>query len=160
MPPTPTLPPPGYEFGEARSRYIEHYGSTLVMNRYLRIAVLALAVSVVGLLVLNFRTQAASQSLKPLVIRIDEVGRATAVAYEALAYTPQATELKYFLTLFVVRHYSRLRATVRESYAQSLYFLDGRVADGLTVVVGGHEATVISTPGHTRGSVCVYLKMV
>ena len=30
---------------------------------------------------------------------------------------------------FVQRHYSRVRATVRENYARSLYYLDGRLAD-------------------------------
>ena len=68
-------------------------------------------------------------SLKPLVIRIDEVGRATAVAYDRFAYKPQGPELKYRLTQFVTQHYGRMRATARENYAASLYFLDGRLAD-------------------------------
>jgi type IV secretory pathway TrbF-like protein len=67
--------------------------------------------------------------VKPLVIRIDDVGRPTAVTDASLTYTPQAPELKYFLVQFVTMHYSRLRATVRQQYAQSLYFLDGRLAD-------------------------------
>src|SRR5262249_22542126 len=69
------------------------------------------------------------RSVKPLVIRIDDVGRATAVSEASLAYTPQAPELRYFLVQFVVKHYSRMRATVRQQYAESLYFLDGRLAD-------------------------------
>ena len=32
----PGLPPTGYEYGEARRRYVEQYGSTLVMNTYLQ----------------------------------------------------------------------------------------------------------------------------
>ena len=32
------------------------------------------------------------------------------------------------------------------------------LADGDTIDLGGHRATVISTPGHTRGSVSLYLK--
>jgi type IV secretory pathway TrbF-like protein len=123
------LPPTGYEYGSPRARYIDQYGSALVMNTYLRIALMCLSLVVVGLIVLTLRIQRAAGDLKPLVIRIDDVGRATAVNYAALAYTPQAPELKYFLVQFVTAHYSRMRATVRQQYAESLYFLDGRLAD-------------------------------
>src|SRR5216684_5586532 len=125
----PVLPPPGYEYGEARRRYVEQYGSTLVMNTYLKLALLFLSVVAVGLIGLTLRIQRAAEHVKPLVIRIDDVGRATAVNEATLTYTPQAPELKYFLVQFVTAHYSRMRATVRQQYAESLYFLDGRLAD-------------------------------
>ena len=125
----PVLPPPGYEYGEARRRYVEQYGSTLVMNTYLKLALLCLSVVVVGLIALTLRIERAAEHVKPLVIRIDDVGRATAVTEASLTYTPQAPELKYFLVQFVTAHYSRVRATVRQQYAESLYFLDGRLAD-------------------------------
>jgi type IV secretion system protein VirB5 len=124
-----TLPPTGYEYGEARRRYVEQYGSTLVMNTYLQLGLLAVSLVAVGLVGLNLRTQRTFQHFKPLVIRIDDIGRATAVDYASLTYTPQAPELKYFLVQFVTKHYSRMRATVRQQYAESLYFLDGRLAD-------------------------------
>ena len=123
------LPPPGYEFGEARRRYVEQYGSTLVQNTYLQLGLLALAIVVVGLIVLNLHTQRTFRNFKPLVIRIDDVGRASAVNYASLTYAPQEPELKYFLIQFVTKHYGRMRATVKEQYAESLYFLDGRLAD-------------------------------
>src|SRR3984893_14016744 len=123
------LPPTGYEYGEARCRYVEQYGSTLVMNTYLKWALLCVSLVGVGLIILNVRTQRTFQNFKPLVIRIDDVGRATAVNYASLTYIPQAPELKYFLIQFVTKHYSRMRATVRQQYAESLYFLDGRLAD-------------------------------
>jgi type IV secretion system protein VirB5 len=125
----PVLPPIGYEYGEARRRYVEQYGSTQVMNTYLKLALLCLSVGTVGLIGLTLRIQRAAEHVKPLVIRIDDVGRATAVTEASLTYTPQAPELKYFLIQFVTAHYSRLRATVRQQYAESLYFLDGRLAD-------------------------------
>ena len=37
------VPPTGYEFGAARQRYIEQYGSTHVMNTYLKVAVFCLS---------------------------------------------------------------------------------------------------------------------
>jgi type IV secretion system protein VirB5 len=127
--PAVRLPPPGYEFGEARRRYVEQYGSTLVMNTYLKIALVCVSAVAVGLIVLNVHTQRTFRHVKPLVIRIDDVGHAAAVSYDSLTYTPQAPELKYFLVQFVTKHYSRMRATVRQQYAESLYFLDGRLAD-------------------------------
>jgi type IV secretory pathway TrbF-like protein len=135
------LPPTGYEYGEARRRYVEQYGSTLVMNTYLKLALLGLSVVVVGLIVLNLHTQRTFQDFKPLVIRIDDVGRAAAVNYASLTYTPQAPELKYFLIQFVTRHYSRMRATVRQQYAESLYFLDGRLADA-TIDANNKSGTI------------------
>jgi hypothetical protein len=62
--------------------------------------------------VLNLRTLKRFESVKPLVIRIDDIGRAQAVQYDALTYRPegQAPELKYFLTQFVKSHFARLRA--------------------------------------------------
>jgi type IV secretory pathway TrbF-like protein len=136
-----TLPPLGYEYGEARRRYVEQYGSTLVMNTYLKVALLSLSLVIAGLIVLNLRTQRSFQNFRPLVIRIDDVGRATAVNYASLTYTPQAPELKYFLVQFVTRHYSRMRATVRQQYAESLYFLDGRLADA-TIEVNRKSGTI------------------
>jgi type IV secretory pathway TrbF-like protein len=126
---TTTLPPAGYEYGEARRRYVEQYGSTLVMNTYLQLVVVCLSAVILGLVGLNVHTQRTFRNVKPLVIRIDDVGHAAAVSYDSLTYTPQAPELKYFLVQFVTMHYSRMRATVRQQYAQSLYFLDGRLAD-------------------------------
>ena len=64
--------------------------------------------------------------MKPLVIRIDDVGRAEAVQYDASRYQPQPPELRYFLTQFVVKHFSRLRATVQREYPDSLLFLEPR----------------------------------
>lgn len=113
----------------ALERYVAPHAATLVRNAHLNLALLALSLVTVGLIALDLRTVAAFRTFKPLVIRIDEVGRATAVSYASLAYTPQAPELKYFLVQFVTGHYSRIRATVRQQYAESLYFLDGRLAD-------------------------------
>ena len=67
--------------------------------------------------------------MKPLVVRIDDVGRAEAVQYDATAYQPQAPELRYFLTQFVVKHFSRIRSTVQREYPDSLFFLEPALAD-------------------------------
>jgi type IV secretory pathway TrbF-like protein len=113
----------------AKRQFVELYGSALVLNTYLKIALLLVSLIAVGLLALNFRTQAKYASVKPLVIRIDQVGRAEAVAYDAATYKPQAPELRYFLTRFVATHFSRLRANIQRDYPDSLFFLDSRLAD-------------------------------
>src|SRR6266850_2804764 len=113
----------------AKRQFVELYGSALVMNTYLKIAVVLLALVALGLVALNFRTVATYSNVKPLVVRIDDVGRAEAVQYDASSYQPQAPELRYFLTQFVVKHFSRIRATVQREYADSLFFLDPALAD-------------------------------
>src|SRR5258708_4252233 len=110
---TAWMPPPEKDYAAAKRQFVEIYGSTAVMNAYLRIALVALGVVCVGLIVLDLRTYQRFHTLQPLVIRINELGRAEAVTYDALAYHPQEAEIKYFLTDFVQRHYSRMRATVR-----------------------------------------------
>lgn len=125
--PSPAVP----RIETARRQYVELFGSALVLNTYLKVALLGVTLVAVGLIVLNILTVRRYATLKPLVVRIDEVGRAQAVHYDALTYQPQgqAPELKYFLTQFVTRHFGRMRATAREWYAESLYFLDATLAD-------------------------------
>ena len=123
------LPPPMNDFAAAKRQYAERYGSLAVMNTYLKIALLALAMVAFALAGLDLATYRAFHHLQPLVIRINELGRAEAVTYGSLDYHPQEAEIKYFLTAFVHDYYGRMRATAREAYPRSLYFLDGRLAD-------------------------------
>ena len=123
----------------ARRQFVELYGAPLLLNRYLKIFLVLTVLLAASLVVLNFRTQARYANLKPLVIRINEVGRAEAVEYDATTYRPQAPELRYFLTRFVVTHFSRLRATVQRDYPDSLFFLAPALADA-----------TIATNDHTR----------
>jgi type IV secretory pathway TrbF-like protein len=123
------LPPPDNDFAAARRQYVERYGSLAVMNTYLKMAVLALSLVAVALAGLNIATYSTFHHLQPLVIRINELGRAEAITYGSLDYHPQEAEIKYFLTGFVHDHYGRMRATAKEAYPRSLYFLDGRLAD-------------------------------
>ena len=131
MEPTPWMPPPEKDYAAAKRQYVELYGSVSVMNTYLKIAVLSLCLVALALVALNVRTYEAFHHLKPLVIRINEVGRAEAINYGSLEYQPQEAEIKYFLVQFVHGYYGRMRATVREAYPRSLYFLDGRLSDAI-----------------------------
>ena len=122
-------PPQTKDFETARRQYVELYGSVAVMNTYLKIALLFLAGVVMAQSVLALRIYDAARHVEPLVIRINELGRAEAVSYGSLHYQPQEAEIKYFLADFVRQHYGRMRATVRENYTRSLCFLDGRLAE-------------------------------
>ncbi len=113
----------------AKRQFVELYGSALVMNTYLKIALVLVSLIALGLLALNFHTVSKYAQVKPLVVRIDDVGRAEAVQYDAATYRPQTPELRYFLTQFVVKHFSRIRATLQREYPDSLFFLAPALAD-------------------------------
>jgi type IV secretion system protein VirB5 len=113
----------------AKRQFVELYGSALVMNTYLKIALVLVSLVALGLLGLNFHTAARYSQIKPLVVRIDEVGRAEAVQYDASRYQPQPPELRYFLTQFIVKHFSRIRSTLQREYPESLFFLEPALAD-------------------------------
>ena len=49
--------------------------------------------------------------------------------YDASRYQPQPPELRYLLTQFVVKHFSRIRSTLQREYPDSLFFLDPGLAD-------------------------------
>ena len=113
----------------AKRQFVELYGSALAMNTYLKVALVLVSLVALGLLGLNFHTAARYSQVKPLVVRIDEVGRAEAVVYDASRYQPQPPELRYFLTQFVVKHFGRIRSTLQREYPDSLFFLNPALAD-------------------------------
>src|SRR4051794_26688126 len=91
----------------AKRQFVELYGSALVMNTYLKIALVLVSLVALRLLALSFRTAGQASQWKPLVVLINDIGRGEAVKSDATAYRPQAPELRYFLTQFVVKHFSR-----------------------------------------------------
>jgi type IV secretory pathway TrbF-like protein len=127
----------------AKRQFVELYGSALVMNTYLKIALVLVSFVALGLLALNFHTTARYSQVKPLVIRIDDVGRAEAVEYDATRYQPQPPELRYFLTQFIVKHFSRIRATIQREYPDSLLFLEPALADA--TIAQNEQSRVIET---------------
>jgi len=126
--PTEWAPAPVEQVPPTRRHYLERYGSTLVTNAYLRIAVFCLGTVCVGLLVVHWQLVQSVRTLKPLVIRINDVGKAEPVTYDALTYRPQAAEIRYFLSLFVREHFTKQRATIRHDFPASLLFLESSLA--------------------------------
>ena len=115
-------------FREAKQLYLEQYASAIVTGGYLKIAVVLLSLVIVGLVWVNLKVVGTLQNFKPLVIRIDEIGRAQAIAYDDLTYKPQYKETRYFLTRFCQLYYRRNHATVNDDFTRSLYFLDRKLA--------------------------------
>lgn len=74
--------------------------------------------------------RSASRTLQPVFVRVDDVGRAQAVDYEAMTWQndPLHPSTKYFLRQFVSDHYSRRLATAAERWPQSLAFLERSLA--------------------------------
>jgi type IV secretory pathway component VirB8 len=119
------------EINQAKQLYMEQFGDALVTKAYLKIALVLLLLALVGLLVLNIKTIHVLRNFKPLVIRIDELGRAEAVSYNTFAYKPEAKEAKYFLTQFCELYYRRNRYTINDDFTRAMYFLDGSLANDI-----------------------------
>ena len=116
--------PKSYE--DAAQGFARVMAQPRLMRTYFAAGMLATSLLSVGLLALNFRTQALQR--ERLVVRIDDVGRAQAVGYSSLEYKPQSAEIKYFLTQFVHDYYGRDRATVRDTFTRSMAFLSSPLA--------------------------------
>ena len=111
----------------AAERYLEQYGDPLVMNTYLKVTILVLAGIVVLLGALVYRGQMALASVHPLIVRINDVGRAEAIDYRNFQYRPQEAENKYYLTRWTELYFSRNRFTIERDQTNALYFLNGDV---------------------------------
>ena len=128
---------------DAGREYAEIWGEAIEANRKLRALALLLAAACLALALLLLRV-ATAEPPRPIVVRVDEVGRAEAVSYEAA--TAQADPLdpttKYFLNRFVTDFYSRRRATVEEHWTRSLRFLSTGLANAAFSARGSEVAAV------------------
>ena len=124
MPTTETKSP---EITRAAERYLEQYGDPLVMNTYLKITILVLGAVCLMLGALTFKSQKALAGMKPLVIRINDVGHADAIDYRNYQYKPQEAENKYYLSRWATLYFQRNRYTIERDQTQALYFLNSDV---------------------------------
>jgi len=73
---------------------------------------------------------------------------------------PPAQFIKFYRLMGVPKFYQIsliLLLTIFKSMAKNCR-IDRFLNDGEKIAVGDYEATVITTPGHTRGSICLYLE--
>jgi type IV secretory pathway TrbF-like protein len=115
------------EITRAGGKYLEQYGEPLVMNTYLKISVLVLCAVCLALTALVYRSQNALASMHPMIVRINDVGRAEAIDYRNFQYRPQEAENKYYLSRWAELYFSRNRFTIERDQTNALYFLNGDV---------------------------------
>jgi type IV secretory pathway TrbF-like protein len=111
----------------AAEKYLEQYGEPLVMNTYLKITVLVLCAICAALAALVYRSQNALAAMHPMIVRINDVGRAEAIDYRNFQYRPQEAENKYYLSRWAELYFSRNRFTIERDQTNALYFLNGDV---------------------------------
>jgi type IV secretory pathway TrbF-like protein len=143
---TATKPSP--EITRAAERYLEQYGDPLVMNTYLKVTILVLAVVTLALAALVFKSQAALANMHPMIVRINDVGRAEAIDYRNFQYRPQEAENKYYLTRWTELYFSRNRFTIERDQTNALYFLN----DDVQHAVIDREQKDNIIPSYTRDS--------
>ena len=115
---------------DAGAEYAEIWGEAIHSNRHLRVFSIGLGAVCVLLVIVIIRIVGVDPP-KPIVIRVDEIGRAEALAYEAVEAQadPLDPTTKYFLNRFIHDFYSRRRATVQEGWSRSLRFLAAPLAN-------------------------------
>jgi len=76
---------------------------------------------------LTYKSQKALANMRPLIIRVNDVGRAEAIDYRNFQYRPQEGENKYYLTRWAELYFSRNRFTIERDQTNALYFLNSDV---------------------------------
>ena len=115
---------------DAGKEYAEIWGETIHANRHLRILSVGLG-ALVLLLAIGVVRLSSLTPPRPIVVRVDEVGRAEALAYEAVEAQadPRDPTTKYFLNRFLHDYYGRRAATAEEYWPRSLRFLTTNLAN-------------------------------
>jgi type IV secretory pathway TrbF-like protein len=111
----------------AAERYLEQYGDPLVMNTYLKVTILVLLAVCCLLGALTFNSQKALAHMHPMIVRINDVGRAEEIDYRNFQYRPQEAENKYYLSRWAELYFSRNRFAIERDQTASLYFLNSDV---------------------------------
>ena len=115
------------EITRAAERYLEQYGDPMVMNTYLKVTILVLAIVSLVLAGLNYRSQVALASMVPLIVRINDVGQAQAIDYRDFKYRPDEVENKYYLTRWAELYFGRDLFTIEREQTNALYFFAGEL---------------------------------
>ena len=126
-------------FEDAKRLYLEQYGDPMVTNTYLKIALTLVCLIAAGLLFLDWKTIRTFENFRPLVIRIDDLGRAEAINYHNLEYQPQDAEAKYFLSQFCELYYRRNRYTIQSDFSRA-------IAIRATDQMGPHRFPTLACP--------------
>lgn len=105
--------------------YASHYSERKMYRFIIATLTLLLAVSIFGIVSLSKR------KLVYRYIRIDEMGRAQAIQYNDLNYTPREGEIRTYLTDWANYRYTINRETIAKKYPLNYYFLSQPLASQL-----------------------------
>jgi len=83
-------------FQDAKRLYLEQYGDPMVTNTYLKIALTLVSLIAAGLLLLDLKTIRTFENFRPLVIRIDDLGRARPSTTTTLSTSPRTPRRSTF----------------------------------------------------------------
>jgi len=109
-------------------------GTEVYTSHYTERRVLRLATSVLGVIAAVQTAAIVHLANKPPVthyVRINEISRATAIAYNDLTYTPREGEIRTFLTDWASYRYTMLRDSVTKNYHRNYYFIQDHLATQL-----------------------------
>jgi type IV secretory pathway component VirB8 len=113
----------------AEPSYFEKLASAEIQCAHLKILTAGLLL-VSGLLGAGwYRAQRPPETMQTIVVSTDDTGKWHVTDPGEIRYKPEEQVIKYFLTTFVMAHFSRERATVKRDFERSLLFFDSSLAD-------------------------------
>jgi type IV secretory pathway TrbF-like protein len=115
----------------ATIHYLEQHGDIQTTNTFLKISLLGMVLAVFAASAATVLAVKHYSNVKPLVVRVDSVGKAEAVRYDAATYHPQEREMRYFLTQWATYYYGRNRYTVRQEFPKAFYFMDAKLSSNV-----------------------------
>ena len=107
--------------------YASHYSERKTYRFLILALTVLLAIALFGIISLSKR------KLVYRYIRIDEMGRATAIQYNDLNYSPREGEIRTYLTDWANYRYTINRETIAKKYPLNYYFLSQSLASQLMV---------------------------
>lgn len=120
----------------AHGNYLEQAGDLAVVNTFLKVLSLVLVLAVLAGAGATYRVVEHYRDFRPIVVRVDSVGKAEAVAYGEATYHPEEKELRYFLSQWAQFYYARNRFTVRQDFPKAFFFMDTSLAGN---VINSHQ---------------------
>ena len=131
----------------ARGDFPEVWGEEVQRSRSYRMVVLLQTVGLIVLLAVLWSV-AQRPYPPPVVVRVDEVGRAEAVEYIPEDIDPAGPEVAYFLNEFIVGQYGRRRSVIEQRWEDSLWFTSAEVSAQLEEEYGeGVSAFIAGATG-------------
>jgi type IV secretory pathway TrbF-like protein len=111
--------------GQAEARFAVTWGNAIAWNTYHKLLSGGLVVVIAVLAVDNMRLRQKADTVKPVIVRVDQVGQWKTVAdAEAQAVLPDAETMRTVFREFVIKYKTRLRGSTRRDHPVSLFFID------------------------------------